>query len=303
MAKRFKNEATPRHGAHHGARYAARPAGEPVALLDRQPSLQPKAQAVTSHVPDLPEVPLPEHPLPDRGPLSNAAVSEDAPQPIGVDPSVTGAFSTISAADGTSPLPSLDASGRIAIPSDVRGRGHGRGGEGRRGFPKVALALIIATVLCLVAGATLILWNAVHASPDEATGEGQRVEQTEAPPGQPLYYDSYAYTVLQQQDGRWAFVRSVPTGADPLVLFTFDGTPVELVLSDGVFVIPENLQGSWEVAAWVIGDGNVPTLLMGEDGQAVQGEGQLSSASLEGDELHLTAADGAVTTVPLGFWD
>ena len=95
----------------------------------KEPSIAQRVpRHAAQHTGDLPEMQLPEHPLLGKEPLTDAKVSEDAPHPIGVDPSVTGAFSTISAEDGTAPFTvgSTGMHDRVR-PSQVSGASVGSG--------------------------------------------------------------------------------------------------------------------------------------------------------------------------------
>ena len=202
------------------------------------------------------------------GPLT----SSEAPRPIDVDPAVTGSFSTIKSSEGaliTDRTTAGDAAERV--------RAHRMG------------------VFALAAFG--LLWHFLMQAP--ATAITDRVEETAVAPGQPITYDGYNYMATQQENGQWAFVRTSFTSADPLVRFLFDGTPVEVVLYNGMFLIPQNLDGRWDVVAWVMGDGSEPTKLMGEDGQPMGGEGSVESATLDGETLELSLSDGSTQSIPL----
>ncbi len=225
------------------------------------------------------------------GPLT----SSEAPRPIDVDPAVTGSFSTIKSSEGaliTDRTTAGDAAERV--------RAHRRGAPSHGEPARVSRtpAIIVAVLVGVFALAAFgLLWHFLMQAP--ATAITDRVEETAVAPGQPITYDGYNYMATQQENGQWAFVRTSFTSADPLVRFLFDGTPVEVVLYNGMFLIPQNLDGRWDVVAWVMGDGSEPTKLMGEDGQPMGGEGSVESATLDGETLELSLSDGSTQSIPL----
>lgn len=156
---------------------------------------------------------------------------------------------------------------------------------------------VAALVVVLIVGFLVI--RAVN-SANRLQDDGGRVERTAVAPGESVSYDDYSYSVQQGDDGTYSFVRTLGEGGDPLALFTLEGTPVQLILYDGAYLIPENLpDGTWDVVAYTMGDGSVTSQLADTDGNPITGEGTLASASLDGNELVLTDDSGATTRVPL----
>ena len=84
-----------------------------------------------------------------------------------------------------------------------------------------------------------------------------------------------------------------------LAVFDFDGTPVQLVLYNGALIIPENLDGSWDVLSYTIGAGALPTQVMGPDDNPVTGEGSIDSVKLSDPNLVVTDSSGKTTNVAL----
>lgn len=230
--------------------------------------------------------------------IPKTKVSSEAPRPIGVDPQVTGAFSVIKGADGAVISDRTSAGNaaeqakahRAQIPSHVRP-------TKLSGAPIVVISLVVGV---FVLSALVILWRVFSApAKDPNVVDAGRVEQTQAEPGVPVHYDGYDYATVAASDGGYDFVRTSTSGSDPLVLFHLEGTPVGVVLFEGAFLVPENLDGSWDIVAWVMGDGSVPTKLVDADGESVVGTGSVSSAVLDGSSLLLTFADGATQSIPL----
>ena len=87
---------------------------------------------------------------------------------------------------------------------------------------------------------------------------------------------------------------------DGAVVFNLEGTPTGLVLYNGSLVVPENRDGGWDVVSYMIADGSVPAYVMGADGNAAGGSGDIQSATLDGSALKVTDSTGATTSVALG---
>lgn len=84
------------------------------------------------------------------------------------------------------------------------------------------------------------------------------------------------------------------------MVFNLEGTPTGLVLYNGSLVVPENRDGGWDVVSYMIADGSVPAYVMGADGNAAGGSGDIQSATLDGSALKVTDSTGATTSVALG---
>lgn len=242
-------------------------------------------------------------------PSLRSEASLDAPRPTPIDD--TTAFSTIGSGEGAvitnreTAANTVNASREMhtgttqsrrltaAARKNVRPRNE-RLQTNKRLFIILGVA---ALVVVLIVGFLVI--RAVN-SASRLQGDGGRVERTAVAPGESVSYDDYSYAVQQGDDGVYSFVRTLGEGGDPLALFTLEGTPVQLILCDGAYLIPENLSdGTWDVVAYTMGDGSVTSKLADADGNPVTGEGALASAALEGSELVLTDEAGSTTRVPL----
>lgn len=159
---------------------------------------------------------------------------------------------------------------------------------------------ICVTVSAIIVIAVAVLITALNSSSTSLNNSAStRVEQIQASDNSGIEYDGYRYNVSQNADGTWAFVRTGTDGSSPLTLFNLDGNPVTVVLYNGAFIIPENLDNSWNVMAWVNADGSLPNILTRNGDDPVQGDGQISSANLQGSNLQLNFDNGAADSVSL----
>ncbi len=301
MAARFRQD--PREGSSPSAQRHGAPAHAAHARQTEAASAR-RARARVDSAPVIPE-------FPSESPSEVGSISSHAPRPIGVDPVATGNFEKISAGSGalmgrTSIHDGFEARStqNVSVRAQRMDGAHRPSVKSRQKKVRVgkAPAIIIGVVASIVLALVVVLVvNTISEfySDGPEIQDADRVEQTQAAPGQLIQYDGYNYVVTQGDDGAWNFVRTSSTNSDPLVLFTFPGTPTGLILFNSAFIIPENLEGSWDVVAWTMGDGSVPSLLANEDGSSVGGAGQIASVALDGSTLAITLADGSTQSVPL----
>lgn len=236
---------------------------------------------------------------------SPSPLVDDAPRPIGVDPSVTGSFSTIRGGQGAvvstretasraagAAREALDASG--VVRSSARKRRAAAPKPQRA--PKAAVAGIVVAAVVVIALAVLAVRSLTAPAPTDVAAQ-TAVAQTNASVGEGVNVAGSTYKT-QQGDGGWELVKS--SGEGDVVVAQLSGTPVGLCLSEGTLVVPENLSdGTWDVICYMVADGSTPTQLLGNDGNPVVGSGELASADVDGSELVLTAADGSQTRASL----
>ena len=161
----------------------------------------------------------------------------------------------------------------------------------------VAALAVIALVAFLVSRA---LSSAPAPQDPNAPGEPQ-IERTTVTSDDAIDYDGYTYAFRQDPGGAYALVRTAESG-EPLSLMQLSGTPVEIVLYDGAFVIPENLaDGTWDIMAYSLADGSMSSQLVNADGAPVTGEGVISAATLDGTDLVLELEGGGQQRIPLVF--
>ena len=251
-----------------------------------------------------------------QGGIGGAYTDDAAPQPIGVDPAQTGAFRTIRRGQGavlstrkTSARAAKAA--RTALPdvSNLRIHTHhapsAKIDSPHRAAPsRPPLAVIIA----LVAGAALIsiatvMFAGALLSPSDDDAHGDVASPTAAAmttvgAGNTIEYAGAEYGVLEGEDGGWTLTRS--SGDETSVIYEFSGMPLTVSLYEGELYITENLPDeTWDVIAYMLADGALPSQLVGADGQPVAGDAELSSAVLDGNTLVLTTSSGATVVVPL----
>lgn len=252
--------------------------------------------------------------------------AEDAPRPIGVDPAETGAFTMLSADEGAV-IPTRDTASAAADAARESLRGASsdsvrlssrrrpvidRPKESRPKDKRIIAALGLAALVVIVIGFVLIR-NAAEST--TAVTQGSYDQQAAVTVGSSVSYGDYTFSLAQPDGSTWALVRSgsssetaaaataAPTTSQAsgtsVSLVQLTGTPVSLVLYNGTFYIGENLDGSWDVICYVMGDGSVSSQLMGSDNNPVGGSGSLSSCTLDGSRLALTDSEGKVTTINL----
>lgn len=230
---------------------------------------------------------------------SSSSFADDAPRPIGVDPSVTGSFSTIRGGQGAvvstretasraagAAREALDASG--VVRSSARKRRAAAPKPQRA--PKAAVIGIVVAVVVVVALAVFAV-RPLTAPAVSGAAAATAAAQTNASVGEGVDVAGSTYKT-QQGDSGWELVKS--SGEGDVVVAQLSGTPVALCLSEGTLVVPENLSdGTWDVICYMVADGSTPTQLLGNDGNPVVGSGELVSAEVDGSELVLADASGA----------
>lgn len=155
--------------------------------------------------------------------------------------------------------------------------------------------LVLAVLFFLVRCVT----GALTAS-DEAPAQTQQAEQPaeaqqqEAEASGSVVLHGVSYALAQGEDGAWSVT------ADGEAAFGLSGTPTAIILCNGVLVVPENLEGGWDVIAYMPADGSLPMQVTDADGNLVGGSGSVVSAELDGSNLVVTDSTGATTTVALG---
>lgn len=108
-------------------------------------------------------------------------------------------------------------------------------------------------------------------------------------------YGSETYALSQGDDGSWSLVNSAGEA-----LITLEGTPVALVRTADTLLLPENRDGGWDVACYVVGGHTQGiTYVVGSDGNPVSGSGSVVSVELDGTTLRVTDDAGNTTDVAL----
>jgi hypothetical protein len=234
-------------------------------------------------------------------------IASEAPRPIGVDPSVTGSFQRLSSGQGAV-IPTRDnaASAAEAARSSLQAAPRPRVSTGRAPRPVQRiqtdrrLFVVLGIVAVVIVVVLFVLFRNAYESTGSDAASTTQVEQTQVSADSTVDYGGYVYGVAEQADGTYALQRTAEGSSTPLVLAQLDGTPVALVLYDGVFLVPQNRSDStWDVLCYVMGDGSIPTQLIDADGATVGGSGSISSATLDGSNLLLTDAGGKQTKADL----
>lgn len=244
-------------------------------------------------------------PMVGEDPLANES---DAPRPIGVDPAETGSFEKLSSGEGAV-LTSRDNAEEAAAAArshmqhkerrgSVRLQGRNRPRVERRSQGlqvnrKLFIGIGIAAAAIVIA--LIVIFSNALSSTTAATSDGQGtgLETQQVASGDVLSYHDQYYSLVQL-DGGYVLAETDASGAYQSTVFTLSGTPVSLAFFGGAFVIPENLDGSWDVIAYVPADGSVPSQVVGSDGTPVGGSGQIVEAKLDGSNLEVTTDSGVV---------
>ena len=251
-------------------------------------------------------------------PVVDTADEQDAPRPIGVNPSETGSFQHISASEGAR-VENRDNVGSVSADSTSSWSNVGMGAQKRMGKAhrplrrkeaptdgpmsgrmRWAVALLAVLVLVIL---FFLLRSCLDAGQTEAPQQAQ-VEQTQTTPAGSIEYRGTTYSIEKQDDGTYALVGRTDSAADATVFMQFDGEPIQLVLYNGAFIIPENTSDGWDVMAYTIGSGSVGSQVVDADGEPVGETGHtISSVELKESEGTMLVTDdaGTVTTVALAF--
>lgn len=130
-------------------------------------------------------------------------------------------------------------------------------------------------------------------------GEPSRPEDAateQADPTGAVSYQGVTYALAQQESGRMGLVATFESGEQD-VLFEVEGTPAALMRHGGTLLVPENRNGGWDVVCYVIGGHSEVSYITTMDGAMVSGSGDITSAQLDGDVIHVTDSTGASTDV------
>lgn len=162
---------------------------------------------------------------------------------------------------------------------------------------RVVAALVVGALVVVALMGSLFLRALKSTRTDEAPTS--ILEQAVVEPAQSVNYGGYDYALSKSDSGSYILTRSAAGSAEPLELMELDGSPVALMLYKGAFLIPENFENSWDVMAYTVGDGSVPTRLADSTGADFVGSGTLVSARIEDNRLVLVDSQSRTSTTPL----
>ncbi|WP_455136533.1 hypothetical protein [Thermophilibacter sp.] len=185
----------------------------------------------------------------------------------------------------------------------------------RRSRLNVVLLVVAAVLVLAVVFALGTLVNSVLFPPAQETGTATdqtlrlteseqqlQQEQDAHDAGQEqvgvdgsVSYDGQAYALRQADDGTWEL--AFAEGGEAIC--RLEGTPVALLRTGSTLLVPENVDGGWDVACYVIGGHTDLTYVMGADGEKAGGSGAVASCELDGTTLRVTDDTGATTDVAL----
>jgi len=182
-----------------------------------------------------------------------------------------------------------------------------RHGRGSRSVidPRRIVIVVAAAILVLVAIFSIVKCATGNEdSSDDSTGTDQTTSSSSSSnsvvvPEGGVTYDGVVFTLSRQSDGLWTVVGDDGVNS-PATVFGVDGTPFSLLIYNNVLVVPEdNADGTWDVAAYMLGSDSLPTLVTDSDGDTVSGSGEITAAVLNESTVHVTDSTGATTDVAL----
>lgn len=310
--------------SHPAARPAARPSADSTSAPRRAQRFADASRATASahkfpHLGGTHDIRLASGEVPVTSSVGDGAGSfatDDAPRPIGVDPSETGSFSTIDARAGAvisdrktaaraakAARKAMPVSERKRVRSFRRSDADGSGVVSQASAPSHPMVIGIGVAALVV----IILFVALIGSiisPSNTVGTDAAATTSEnVSTGQGVSLGGYTYSVSQGSDGVWSLMRQSGDNTDgsAVAIVSLSGTPVSVALHQDTLLVAENLSdGTWDVISYVAADGSTASQLLGSDGNPVTGQGELASSEVDGSNLVLTDTAGAKTTVPLG---
>lgn len=182
-----------------------------------------------------------------------------------------------------------------------------RHGHGSRPIadPRRIVIVVAAAILVLIAIFAIVKCaTGNEGSSDDSTSTDQTTSSSSSSnsvvvPEGGVTYDGIIFTLSQQSDGLWTVVGDDGVN-EPATVFGVDGTPFSLLIYNNVLVVPEsNADGTWDVAAYMLGSDSLPTLVTDSDGDAVSGSGEITAVVLSESTVHVTDSSGATTDVAL----
>lgn len=315
-----------RPAAHPAARPAAWPSADSTSAPRRAQRFADASRATASahkfpHLGGTHDIRLASGEVPVTSSVGDGAGSfatDDAPRPIGVDPSETGSFSTIDARSGAvlsdrktaaraakAARKAMPASERKRVRSFRRGVADGSGVMSKAPAPSCPMvigigvtALVVIILFVALIGSIISPSNTAGTGADSAATTSENVSTDQG-----VSLGGYTYSVSQGPDGVWSLMRRSGDNSDSsaVAIVSLSGTPVSVALHQDTLLVAENLSdGTWDVISYVAADGSTASQLLGSDGNPVTGQGELASSEVDGSNLVLTDAAGAKTTVPLG---
>lgn len=171
----------------------------------------------------------------------------------------------------------------------------------------VALALLFLIVRCVAVLVTPDPAEEARQAAEQAqneqnlsAGEGGRQdsEYEQAETGGSVTYNGDVFTLQMQDDGLWGVVQTDPSG-NAVVLFKIEGAPVALARRMSTILVPENRDGGWDIVCYVVDGHSQAGYIVGKDGAAVRGSGDITSVDMSATTMRVSDSTGATTEVAL----
>ena len=232
----------------------------------------------------------------------------DAPRPIDVNPAETGSFRRIEANEGARITTRANASDsaqmRALNPESTRSRRLSSAGRPKvehhdvevQSNKRVFIALAIAALVVMGIVGTLVIRALTSV---EQASEKPVIEQMQTGAGESIEYRGTTYS-LEENGGKYALMSKAEGADKQSKVCDLGGKPVALVLYNTAFIIPENLpNGTWDIIAHPLGGGSMTQPVTDGDGNPIVNQGEIESASLNGDKVVVKTTDGKEYTVSL----
>ena len=188
----------------------------------------------------------------------------------------------------------VEGTGSFRIPEAARPHVKSRSGSGRGKIFAIIFGIAALAALAVV----FILPRFIQPEP-EPQPPTTLVTEANVAVGEGIDFGGYTYSIRETDEGHYVFTRLAAGSGDPLVLFEVPGSPTSLILSQGIFLIPENTAEGWNVVAYTMGEGSEPTYVMNPDGSNFGGEGTIAAAATQGTDLVVTDSSDAVHVISL----
>ena len=173
--------------------------------------------------------------------------------------------------------------------------------------------IIILAVSALVVVAILgILLSRAFNSLAPAQGDAQQTQQSEQSQssggmvteeagimGLSAKYDDATISVEKRGDGTYGIMATGADATNPILLFTVPGEPAALLVEGRRFIVPENVDGGWDVFMFTWGGEDAAARLMNADGTAFSGSGTVADAHVDGGVLTIMDSTGETAQLSL----
>lgn len=112
-------------------------------------------------------------------------------------------------------------------------------------------------------------------------------------------YDDATITVEKRGDGSYGIMATGADATNPITLFTVSGEPAALLVEGRRFIVPENIDGGWDVITFTWGGEAAAARLANADGTPATGKGTVTDAQVKDGVLTIVDSEGETTQISL----